>query len=477
MKKTKLYQLLERLDGRELPWLDKFLASPYFNSNPWPQRLWSCLRAAHPRYDTLPKEAIFEQLCPGRPFDAKFLNDRYSELSRLVEAFFFQQEFRREPPLQRRARRSAYRNRGLYLQFSQETRRQAAALLGLPYRSPRVLAEVLEAFEELYTHPESKSHSDEGAEISRAMEELDQYFVFLKLKYGSDQLARRLTFRATVDGRLLDAALREAPALEPQHPAIGAYRRLVSLFREECPDEPYQETKKHFFSLRAVLPADEQAFILAKLVTLAYLGLNQGRQQYLHELSELYHYGDKNGLFIFYGAISDATFLNVCTVASQTGHFAWAQQFIQDNQQYLPVIAARDAVALGQATILFAQEDFTGAYHHLNEVFRKQSPYKLRVYSLYVRCVLGMHLENPVYEETLRDALNAFGQYIRRHKGLTAHRKKEYLNFNKAVRKIALLRSQAWHSRRARSALLDWVEGQELLALGAWLRKLLESPG
>lgn len=478
MPQPKLYRLLERLEGRELPWLDKFLASPYFHSSPWPQRLWSCLRPAHPRYETLGKEEVFGQLCPGKPFDGKFLNDRYSELSRLVEGFFFQQEFQREEALQRRARRSAYRSRGLFGLFSRESRRQSGLLFSLPYRSPLALAEAVEIFEEHYTHPGANSHSEDRTDTSGAMELLDQHFVLLKLKYASDQLARQRVYQAPLlDGRFLDTALKEAAAMEAAHPAIGLYRRLVLLFREDSPDEDFLAAKTLFCRLGQVLPPDEQSFVQAKLVALAFFRHNQGRQQYMNELFDLFRYGEEHGLFIFNGTISDATFLNACTVASQAGHFDWAQQFIRNNQSCLPIPAARDAAALGQATVLFAREDYAGAHGQLNEVYRKQSAYKLRVYSLYVRCLLCMHLEEPVYEDTLRSALEAFGQYIRRHKKLSGRRRKEYLNFIKAARKIALLRSQAWHSRRARAAALEWLDGLAPLILGSWLRKQLEGGG
>lgn len=470
----KLYRLLEQLEGRELPWFDKFLASPYFNSSPWPQKLWACLRPAHPRYDALSKEEVFEQLSPGKPFDAKFLNSRFSELSRLVEEFFYQQEFRREETPQRRARRLAYRNRGLYSLYSRESRRQAAHLLDQPYRSPGNLAEILEIFDELYLHPESKSHNEEGADISRAMELLGLHFVLLKLKYGSDQLARQVAHQALPDNRFLDAVLKEAPAMEGQHPAIDIYYRLVTLFREDCPDEGFRNALHLFFRRSDVLPKDERSFILAKFVTLAFRNHNQGRQDYLEALYRLFQYGDEQGLFIFHGAISDATFLNVCTVASQTGHFDWAEQFIRSNKAFLPAAAVPDAIALGKAIVSFARKDYSTAYHLLNEVYKNQSAYKLRVHSLYVRCLLGTYLEDPREDGPLWSALDAFGQYIRRHKSLSAQRKKEYLNFARAAKKIALLRAQAWHSSRARTATLKWVEQLQPLALGSWLRKQLE---
>ncbi len=474
MPQPKLYRLLERLEGRELSWFDKFLASPYFNANTWPQRLWACLRPAHPQYDGLSREGVFEQLCPGEPFDGKFLNDRYSELSRLAEAFFFQQEFRREGPLQRRARRYAYRSRGLYGLFAGESRRQAGFLLKEPYRSPANLAEALEVFDGHYFHSEFKSHSEEGDSLHRAVEQLDQHFVLLKLKYAIDQLARQQTLREPLDSRLLDAALAEAPELAEAHSAIGIFRRLTLLFREGCSDEGFRETLGLFHRLSDVLPRDEQSFILAKFVALAFQAFNQGRQHYLDTLFELFRYGDERRLFVFYGAMSDATFLNACTVASQTGHFGWAQQFIQENQAFLPAAALPAAPALGQAILLFAREDYAGAYHCLNAVYKRQSAYKLRVRSLYVRCLLGMHLEEPRYDEPLRSALDAFGQYIRRHKMMSPRRKKEYLNFAKAVRKIALLRSQNWRSARARAAAGEWLGRLEPLILGGWLRKQLE---
>ncbi|MCO6476541.1 MAG: hypothetical protein J5I94_07960 [Phaeodactylibacter sp.] len=477
MTQPKLYRLLERLDGRELSWFDKFLASPYFNSNDWPRRLWACLRPAHPQYDALSREEVFEQLCPGEPFDGKFLNDRYSELSRLAEAFFFQQEFRREEALQRRARRYAYRSRGLYGLFAGESRRQADLLLSEPYRSPANLAEAMEVFDGHYFHSEFKSHSDEGDSLHRAIEQLDQHFVLLKLKYATDQLARQQTLRAPLDGRLLDAVLVEAAKLEKDHPAIGIYRRLTLLFREGCSDEGFRDAMGQFYRLSDVLPREEQSFILAKFVALAFQAFNQGRQHYLDTLFELFRYGDEHRLFVFYGVISDATFLNACTIASHAGHFEWAQRFIRNNQAFLPAAAIPDAPALGQAILLFAREDYAGAYHCLNAVYKRQSAYKLRVRPLYVRCLLGMHLEEPRYDEPLRSTLDAFGQYIRRHKTMAPRRKKEYLNFAKAVRKIALLRSQNWRSARARAAAVEWLGRLEPLILGGWLRKQLEREG
>ena len=474
MPQPKLYRLLERLDGRELPWLDKFLASPFFSSSPWPQSLWECLRDAHPRYEALRKEEVFGRLCPGQPFDSKFLNDRYSELSRLVESFFFQQAFRREESLQRRARRAAYRRRGLYPLFSKECHRQASYLLGQPYRSPGNLAEALEIFDAHYIHPESKSHADEGAETSQVMEQLDLHFVLLKLKYACDQLARRLSFNEPLDERFLEAVLEEAPHLEGRHPAIGLYYRLARLFIEGCPDESFQQTKRLFYDLGELLPAAEQSFVLAKLVALAYMRFNRNQERGLGEVYELFQYGEKHRLFIFDGVISDATFLNVCTIAAQTGDFDWARQFIQKNEAFLPEAAKPDAVILGRATVAFAQEDYSGAYHQLNEVYKRQSAYKLRVRSLYVRCLLGMHLAELRHEAPLHSALDAFGQYIRRHPNLSKGRKDAYLNFAKAVKKIALLRSQAWHSSRARAATLEWLSQLQPIILGAWLRKQLE---
>lgn len=479
MKRIKLYRLLQCLEKRELAWLEKFLASPYFNSSPRPLKLWQQLKGAHPHYEQLDKAQLFQALRPGEPFDAKFINDSYSELSQLVEEFMSMQEYRRDSHLPALARRGAFCRRKLYPQFEAECRRQIRHLEEQPLRDAENLAAAFSAYEALYGHPESISHSSGGKEAAQAMDCLDHHFLLLKLKYMSDLLARQLTYAEAYDIRFEEAALAEAAQLQESAPLIGLYYRISRLFLDGCPEEDFRIALESFYDLAPQLPVPEQAFIVDKLTSLANAGAKKNRQFYLDALFGLMQYGESRRLFIHNGVISDGHFLNACVVGAHSGEYEWADRFIENNRRYLPASVAEGAYTLAKARLLFDRKEYLAAHFLLDEVHKKQIAYNIRIRSLNIRCLLGMHLEDPTYYATIRSALLAFSRFVGRDKELSAERKSGYLNFGKAVKRIAELRVDKWNDLKARAAAADWINALHPMELLPWLLGLLatEKPG
>lgn len=473
MPQPKLYRLLERLNGRELPWLDKFLASPYFNSNAWPQRLWECLRAAHPRYDSLSKEQVFEQLCPGELFDGKFLNDRYSELSRLVEQFFIQQEFRQEAALQYPVRRAACYNRKRYRQFTRECHRQIGELEG---QSPSIQnqGQLQGIYHSLYYGRQEAASPEVGeGEARQAMSCLDRHFILLKLKYMADLSARAGMYEEAHAIRLQEAVLAEAAIMAEQDHLTRLYLQLALLFKDGLSEEACRQLWLELQQQGEKLHREERAFFVGKLVALGHLGVNGGEKAYLLLLAEVLKYADQNGLLILDGQISDASFLNTCAVGTAAGEFDWILDFIDRHEAFLPVSSAAQAAILGKAAVLLNQEDYKGAHTLLQGINKRHPYYQIRLHSLLVRCLLGMHLESPKYYGPLLDSVAAFNRFIRRDKNLSAYKKEGYLNFGKAVKRIAALRSHHWRSARERDALRQWIDRLNPLMLRPWLEQRL----
>ena len=73
MHDTKLVQLLVKLTKSELKALDKFLNSPYFNTNKTVYKLWKHTKQYAPNFSSsmLKEEKIHSKLFPNKPFNER----------------------------------------------------------------------------------------------------------------------------------------------------------------------------------------------------------------------------------------------------------------------------------------------------------------------------------------------------------------------------------------------------------------------
>lgn len=473
MAKPKLYRLLEQLDGRELPWFDKFVGSPYFNSSELLPRLWGILREAFPDFEKLSREQVFAALCPGQPFDAPFLNARYSELGRLAEEFFVQQELRRNAALSGPARRAAYRSRKLPRRYQRECRRQEEELEADSW-DIRNAGRLLGLYDELYFGQMRSARQEEGNEtVQKAMFYLDRHFILLKLKYLADLYARQQTFNESHAPPFQEAVLAEAARIQEHSPLVRLYYRLALLLRGGFSEESFRALWGIFQQDSSRLPPDEQSFFIAKFASLAFQRLTRGEMVYQDLLMEVYKHAEEGQLLVEDGQITDTSFSNACTVGINAGAFDWVLGFMARHKQYLPPSEAEQAYALGKAGVLLARKDYKEAHLLLQGIRDRRPNFQLRLHSLTLRCLLGLCLEDTSCYSALCHGAEAFSRYIRRQHSLAAGRKQGYLNFIKAVRKIAALRLHGWASARARNSLRQWLGSLDPLMLRPWLEQLL----
>ena len=88
--KTKLAQLLSKLEKQEITAFDKYLQSSYFNNSPVVLRYWKQLKKYAPSFD-IPKPSakkLYKKLYPEEDFDEKKLRQLRSRFLKLVEDFF-----------------------------------------------------------------------------------------------------------------------------------------------------------------------------------------------------------------------------------------------------------------------------------------------------------------------------------------------------------------------------------------------------
>ncbi len=472
--KIKLYELLRSLEGREEVQLKKYLDSPFFTESKFPIRLFNILRENYPGYTQVNREKVFTRLYPGEDFDTRKLNYRYHELYKLVEDFLLQQEFRQSESLQGAARREAYKRKRLYPEFRKASMQEINALPRPNKREADGFEQAFEIYDDIYNHPESISYGSGRDIVRQAVDQLDLQFILQKLKYICDQLARTKTYDEQPDSRFFTAVLEEAAKLKEDYPIIRIFYRLATYYLGDKSEDELREILRQFHELAPQLSMSNQRFLIAKLVIPASIKINANKLSFVEDLFQLLKYGDDSGLYRRSGLVSDATFLNTCTVGARKGEYKWTQAYIERNKPFLPKKSAEEAAVLGEALLLSGKEQYLQALKLLRNLSKKQTPYRLRLHSLTVCCMLGRHLQGEQLLVPLYSYVKAFNRFIYRQNDLSKDRRQAYLNFGKAVLHIAQLRSSNWNDPAERKALLEWMNQFDNLQLRKWLVEQVE---
>lgn len=476
MKQPKLFHLLSRIEKKEMSRFEKFLASPYFNSNVQMTRLFDYLRGYYPDLGKVTKEEVHRALWPEISFDPQYVNDRFSELGRLAEQFFVAQECRDDDGLRREGRQRAFRRRGMHAAFARECRDQIQELEKFPLRDSGHAGALWRLYHQLYEDPQTLSQTDGGREVMQLMHYLDLQFIILKLRYFSDLQARKLTYEERHELRMLPAVMEAAEPLRARHPIIDLYCRLVQLFHDGCPTDDFQVIEKLYTDLCPQLAREEQAFILIKLCAVANKRQMEGDTVFNEKMFNLYRFGLDRKLFLQGDIFPDSTFLNICSIGAHAHAFDWTRAFIESHRSLLPAEVAPTAAALGEAYLYFHQGAFEKAYQLLNDVTSTRITYKIRIRALYLRCLLGAYLEQPLsYHTAILSALEAFDRFFRREKELSDNRKESYRNFGRAVGRIVKLRDLNWTDPDARAEVAEWIRTRQHIQIRPWLLDLLEA--
>ena len=96
MKIPDLWLLIKSLEGKEHTRIRKFLASPYFNSDEKQVKLFEAVveQVKEARCD---REALDTIIFPYKPFSYTRITNLISDLKRLLESFFIQEELKKQP--------------------------------------------------------------------------------------------------------------------------------------------------------------------------------------------------------------------------------------------------------------------------------------------------------------------------------------------------------------------------------------------
>ena len=192
----------------------------------------------------------------------------------------------------------------------------------------------------------------------------------------------------------------------------------------------------HFEVLTQLLNDSGNSFSMKELYDLYSEALNyciqkvnQGRVEFFTKFHDLYNFMLDKGIAYNAsnsGELSPWHFKNAVLSALRLGHYEWAERFIKNSQDKLPVDFRDNAVTFNLSLLYFYQKRYDKATTLLQSVEYEDIAYNLDSKSM----LLAMYYEQDE-DEALMSLMDSFKTYLNRHKDLPDRRRMLYSNLIK----------------------------------------------
>lgn len=468
MKDSKLFVLLRTLSADEMRWLNKFVKSPFHNSNQHVVHLYELLRKHHPElpHPKLSKEALFKKLFPKASFDIQRLRLVMHRLAKQVEAFLVAMRLREQSFEQDKLLVAELSRRNTFELFQKKTKELLQQLEEKPFRDRQYYKHREELYLQWYRHPVTNKQAVGMGTLYMAMDNLDAYFSLSKIQLSAalqeraKTLAEEYEVRYFEEVRAIGQTSFESPNL-----LFLLYSSLIKL--QMAPDDHalYEKVAGLFLKVLPRIRKVEKQDILRILINFTSRQLNRGNEDYLIKTFNWYRTGLDANFLLFNNELTENTFSNIVKLGGHCQEFEWTEKFIHDYEGYLDEQIRKDAVTISLGALRFSQKDYFKTVELLaNHRFQKTYQF-LSAKTLILRSYLELYTVDNSYFDLLVAQTNNFEKYIRNNKSISPSKAEAYLSFAKFIRKIAKTKFETKKKERLAAQIMETKN----LMLKRWL--------
>ena len=471
MHKSKLFRLLSGLNPDEFARFSKFVASPFYNTNPTQVKFYKLLKKAYPTFDqkNLKREKVFQRLYPGKPFNYHLLGNLVSDMIRLTDTYLLTLQMEKEEMAQKKLLLRAYSERPeFYSDFVKRVNNMHKYLDDLPHRNAAYYREKFRLEQLYFNHTDTDKFKLKGEQYDDAMRHLDQWYILEKLLMSCELKAREKPLSEKHEIWLLKEIKNNIAELKNEDSIAETYLTMLNLL-EHGEEKTYFDLKKIFIQNLEYFDKKQQLNILQSLINFAIQKGNRGNKIFLAENLELYKLGLEHKLFIRQKVMNGEIYSNIIIVSLKLKKFAWCKDFINDYSHYLIEPIRQDAKSLGLAFWYYYQDRFDEAHEFLNRIKFINEVYKLRAKTLLLRVCFLEIKNNSTYLEVLELQILSFKKYLKRNKNFSKEWIKTYENFATYLWQLAKLNLTKVKDKNAQFALKEKITNEDLVFQKSWI--------
>lgn len=480
MLSNKLTGLLQSFSRREMTRFREFAFSPYFNKHEGVRALAAYLSEIYPRFDekSCGREAVFQAVFPGEPHSQARLAVVFTYALRLAKHFLAVEQSEGYPGMQDaflleqlRARKQYQLYEGALAKAEEEARRNDSRGSGWYYRQYQLASEADQYFNAI-----SERRADDN-NLQRKQSFLDRFYLAEKLRDACEMQVRSRILKVGYSDPLREMAL---AAVESnfealgREPAIAMYYWLYRMVSHPDPSfyfEAMQSLRRH----QAALPAPELKAIYNYLQNYCIQKINQGDDNFLTEIFNLYKAQLGQGLLLESGLLSEWHYKNIVTTGIRLHEMAWVRDFIEAYRDRLPEAARDNAYRFNLASYFYASCQYDEVLRLLTQVEYSDLRYNLGAKALLLRTYYDLEEYEALFSLT-----ESFKQYLHRNQLMADVRREGYYNLFKLTRRAAYLRANMEYqnpekSRRELSKLWKSIEKAGAIFNKGWLVEKVEN--
>lgn len=466
MNGSRLLEIFQHLDKKELRGLGKFVRSPFHNQRKDVIALYDYLLNYLKTKQKLSveKAIVFPFLFPNEPYSEKKIRYTISFLNQCVKDFLAYQEFTADKNNQQLSLIKALRKKGTDRLFEVEIKELEKQLERQEIRNQQYHFQNFLVQEEKYFF---NLQNTRGTMIGfqESVADLDKFFIANRLKQITHALTHKRLGHAEFKPPFFDFLMTYLAEKDySDSPSIEIYLCCIKILTKE-------NSLTHFRYLRQLidkqghwLPKRELLDIYIFALNFCIKKLNANEVLFNREAFELYKQGLKQKVLFENNLLSRFNYKNIVAFGLILEEFTWVKQFIEDYKPYLEKKYRESTYCFNLAMFFYKKQDYSEAMTLLQQVSSNDT-----LNNLSSRRMLARIYYDRQEFDALYSLLDSFQNYIYRKREISYH-KQFYLNFIKFTRK--LLQKEAYSNEQVR-ALREEIEGTKNVAEKVWLLEKL----
>ncbi len=433
---NKSWLVLRCFDPTERKRLMKFMASPYFNQSRTMAKLCELLlrliEQGKPGFD---RREIWGKLFPDEGYDDVNFRKYCSDLLKLLEDFMAQETIAKDESQKAIGTLEFIVSRKVEPLYNSAFRQMRTEMEKRPYRSLDDYRKQYEIERQYYLMMDFDQKVNVLTNIELISSNLDFYYWIEKLKLYIAVLSHRKTGNFDYNINFVTEIieyLEKYPIEEIPELAVYYYSFLTLYENEKT--EHYYNLRRLLDKHGALMPKKDAIELYDSALHYCTGKLNQGDRVFLEEYFEVFEEALSRRIFIVNDELAIWRFNNIVGVALRSGRVDWAETFILQNRDYIPLETRENTYTFNLARVY----RFQGKYEQVLELLRNVE-YEDIGYNLISKMMLTItYYELDTYE-TLASFLESFRVFLNRQKNLPQQRRKSYLNLIKFTRRLTRL--------------------------------------
>ncbi|MFN0274385.1 MAG: hypothetical protein ACKVPJ_01465 [Chitinophagales bacterium] len=477
MALPKLLILYNQLNPAERLRFKDVVYSPFFNRREKLKKLFSYIEKNHQADDTdWEKRKAFAYVFDKEKFNELVLNNLLSDLYKLGEKYLVNVQMEKDHELKDIALMQSFVGAGARNNVS-----------GFLNKKKKLIERNSETTTDFYGNYKLNLLADQfhfqrtrktnNTFILNSQKQLDLFFVCSQLKMWCELLNRSNVLNYAYDEkqhRRFQVVLKEYLPDYAEHPFVSLYYPIYKGLQNLEDDSWYngylKKLKEH---LHKIQPEDGKE-ISNYIQNYCVKRINEGRQEFLKELFEVFKLMLKSDLAYEGLYLPQWTYKNIVTVGVRLKEFSWTEEFIHQYYKKLAPDEGDNAYQYNLAVLHYESGKFDRAMQLLNKIHFTDPNYYLDAKSILLKIYFEKENDDALY--SLRDTVKI---YLLREKVLHKNQKVLYKNlFIYTIRLFKLKYESAHLKKDAVTASLKKLsadlQNNNHIANKQWLQQKLQ---